>query len=79
MRDSWGFFAGGLEGDALEAAAGASGAHMDGSFEKMLQRLLDDRFPLRMLPPYSAVPEAGFQAFRTWLEHTYPHWTPDAG
>ncbi len=64
---------------ALEAAAGASGAHMDGSFEKMLQRLLDDRFPLRMLPPYSAVPEAGFQAFRTWLEHTYPHWTPDAG
>lgn len=64
---------------ALEAAAGDSGAHIDGSFEKVLHRLLDDEFPLRMLPPYAAVPEAGFQAFRTWLGSRYPHWTPTAG
>ncbi len=64
---------------ALEAAAGDSGAHIDGSFEKMLHRLLDDRFPLRMLPPYSAVPEAGYQEFRAWLEQTLPRWRPDAG
>ncbi len=30
---------------ALEAAAGDSGAHMDGSFEKMLHELLDDALP----------------------------------
>ncbi len=89
------FFQSGVEGDpgtllaqqaelvaveaALEAAAGETGAHMDGSFEKMLHRLLDDRFPLRMLPPYSAVPEDGYRAFRSWLEATLPHWAPDPG
>ncbi len=89
------FFQSGVEGDlgtllaqqgelvaievALEAAAGDSGAHMDGSFEKMLHRLLDDRFPLRMLPPYSAVPEVGYLAFRSWLETTLPRWAPDPG
>jgi dihydrodipicolinate synthase/N-acetylneuraminate lyase len=64
---------------ALEAAAGDSGAHMDGSYEKMLHRVLDDRFPLRMLPPYAAVPEAGYQAFRSWLDIALPQWAPGAG
>jgi len=64
---------------ALEAAAGDAGAHMDGSFEKMLHRLVDDRFPLRMLPPYSAVPEEGYRAFRAWLQTALPHWAPGAG
>ncbi len=89
------FFQSGVEGDlgtllaqqaelvaievALEAAAGDSGAHMDGSFEKMLHRLLDEGFPLRMLPPYSAVPEDGYHAFRSWLEATLPHWAPEPG
>lgn len=64
---------------ALVAAAGDSGAHIDGAFEKMLHRVLDDRFPLRLLPPYASVPEQGYQAFRAWLGETLPHWLPDAG
>ena len=45
----------------LLEAAGDTGAHMDGSFEKMMHKVLDERFPLRMLPPYAAVPdEAGY-------------------
>jgi dihydrodipicolinate synthase/N-acetylneuraminate lyase len=64
---------------ALEAAAGDSGAHMDGAFERMLHRLVDDRFPLRQLPPYAPVPESGYHAFREWLAATHPRWMPDAG
>jgi dihydrodipicolinate synthase/N-acetylneuraminate lyase len=65
--------------EALEAAAGDSEAHMDGAFERMLHRLLDDDFPLRQLPPYANVPEAGYQAFHAWLAATHPRWMPDAG
>lgn len=64
---------------ALEAAAGDSGAHMDGAFERMLHRLVDERFPLDQLPPYAPVPESGYVAFREWLAATHPRWLPDAG
>jgi dihydrodipicolinate synthase/N-acetylneuraminate lyase len=64
---------------ALTEAAGDSGAHIDGAFEKMLHRVLDDRFPLRLLPPYADVPEEGYQRFRAWLGTTLPHWLPEAG
>ncbi len=64
---------------ALEDAAGDSGAHMDGAFERMLHRLVDERFPLAQLPPYADVPETGYRAFRAWLAATHPRWLPDAG
>jgi dihydrodipicolinate synthase/N-acetylneuraminate lyase len=89
------FFEAGLRGDlgellarqgelvaieaALERAAGDSGAHMDGAFERMLHRLVDERFPMAQLPPYAAVPEAGYRAFRDWLAATHPRWLPEAG
>ncbi|MEZ4596095.1 MAG: hypothetical protein R3C32_04185 [Chloroflexota bacterium] len=55
------------------------GAHMDGAFERMLHRLVDERFPMSQLPPYASVPEEGYRAFRDWLAATHPRWLPGAG
>lgn len=57
-------------------AAGGGQAHMDGAFDKMLWRLHDDRFPLRLLPPYDGASEEGFEQFRTALKERFPRWTP---
>jgi dihydrodipicolinate synthase/N-acetylneuraminate lyase len=60
--------------DLSEVVGGT--AHMDGAFDKMLWRLHDNRFPLRLLPPYSGVSEACFERFQRLLEEKYPRWTP---
>ncbi|MES2697009.1 MAG: dihydrodipicolinate synthase family protein [Verrucomicrobiota bacterium] len=41
--------------------------HIDGAFDKMLFRVSDPRFPLRLLPPYESASEADFDAFRQGL------------
>lgn len=41
--------------------------HMDGAFDKMLYRVSDPDFPLRLLPPYHFASEADFEAFRDGL------------
>jgi dihydrodipicolinate synthase/N-acetylneuraminate lyase len=51
-------------------------AHMDGAFDKMLWRLHDPRFPLRLLPPYTAADEDCFRRFRALLQEKYPRWAP---
>ncbi len=38
--------------------------HIDGAFDKMLYRVSDPDFPLRLLPPYEGASEADFEAFR---------------
>lgn len=43
------------------------GYHMDGVFDKMLYRLTDPAFPLRLLPPYATAPEADWAYFRDSL------------
>lgn len=48
-----------------EVAAGRM--HMDGAFDKMLFRLSDATFPLRLLPPYVAASEEDFARFRAAL------------
>lgn len=57
-------------------AAGGGRAHMDGAFDKMLWRLHDERFPLRLLPPYEGATDEGFAQFRATLRERYPRWTP---
>lgn len=48
--------------------AAASGRyHMDGAFDKMLFRLNDPNFPLRLLPPYEAATEEDFVRFHDLL------------
>lgn len=41
--------------------------HIDGAFDKMLYRLTDATFPLRLLPPYATATETDFTRFRDAL------------
>ncbi|MEO6246296.1 MAG: hypothetical protein ABIQ12_12755 [Opitutaceae bacterium] len=41
--------------------------HIDGAFDKMLYRLTDSEFPLRLLPPYATASDADFARFRDSL------------
>jgi len=47
--------------------------HIDGAFDKMLFRVSDPTFPLRLLPPYQGATEEDFSAFRAALP---PAWNP---
>ena len=47
---------------------------MDGAYDKMFSRLLDDEFPLRLLPPYSFVSEDTFTEYRRFIEDSLPQW-----
>jgi len=52
-------------------ALGQDRFHMDGAFDKLLHRLHDPEFPLRLLPPYASATEADFLRFRETLP---PRW-----
>lgn len=49
---------------------------IDGAYDKMLWRLHDGRFPLRMLPPYEGATDEGYQRFDTALREKFPRWAP---
>jgi dihydrodipicolinate synthase/N-acetylneuraminate lyase len=57
----------------LLAAAGPD-VHMDAAFDKMLWRLQDERFPLRLLPPYCGATETAFGRFAEVVRTRFPHW-----
>ncbi|MBL8848865.1 MAG: dihydrodipicolinate synthase family protein [Planctomycetaceae bacterium] len=65
-----------LTGILQALLSGGGKAHMDGAFDKMLWKLHDARFPLRLLPPYVAASEEGFAAFRAALKERFPRWAP---
>lgn len=50
---------------------------IDGAFDKLLWRLHDRRFPLRLLPPYDGLSEAVFDRFAATLKQKYPRWAPE--
>lgn len=54
-------------------------AHIDGAFDKMLWRLHDRRFPLRLLPPYAGVSDDIFDRFAALLREKYPRWVTETG
>lgn len=60
----------------LIAAAGPE-AHIDSAFDKMLWKLQDERFPLRLLPPYQGSTDAGFAKFKEAVRTKYPRWMPE--
>jgi dihydrodipicolinate synthase/N-acetylneuraminate lyase len=66
-----------LVGRELRSAVGP-GPHMDGAFDKLLWRMHDDRFPLRLLPPYQGAPDDAVQKFREGLARSVPQWLPDS-
>jgi dihydrodipicolinate synthase/N-acetylneuraminate lyase len=65
--------------DGLLRAKGATDAHMDGAYEKLMHRVVDPGFPVRLLPPYAAVADEAADAFRAWLARELPGLMPDAG
>ena len=60
----------------LLAAAGPD-VHIDAAFDKMLWRLHDERFPLRLLPPYRGASDEGFRRFAEAVRTKYPRWAPE--
>jgi dihydrodipicolinate synthase/N-acetylneuraminate lyase len=71
-----------LEGELHEiskefhACVGGGVNRIDGAYDKVLWRLHDPRFPLRLLPPYAGASESSTDAFLRFLREHYPHWAP---
>ncbi len=57
-------------GAALKQACGGR-YHIDGAFDKMLYRVTDRSFPLRLLPPYEGASEVDFDVFQAALPETW--------
>jgi len=58
----------------LEPTAGLS--LMDGAYDKALDRLSGIDFPLRLLPPYDAMPDAVFERCLQVMREKWAHWLP---
>jgi len=56
----------------IEPAAGLS--LMDGAYDKALDRLSGLDFPLRLLPPYDAMPDAVFERCKQAMQERWSHW-----
>ena len=67
-----------IEGELSRIAAAfieqLGGAHIDGAYDKVLYWMHDDRFPLRLLPPYAGVAPHLAKQFKDWLRECYPEW-----
>lgn len=63
--------------NALGRAAGP-GCHIDAAYDKMLWKLCDRRFPLRLLPPYQGPSEEAFEGFAKFVREQVPRWLPEA-
>jgi dihydrodipicolinate synthase/N-acetylneuraminate lyase len=60
--------------DVGSNAFGGATPHMDGAYEKVLAKALDRDMPLRLLPPYQAVSDAGFEEFMRGVKARLPAW-----
>ncbi len=60
----------------FHACVGQGRSRIDGAYDKVLWRLHDPRFPLRMLPPYQGATESAADEFLAFLRRDYPHWAP---
>jgi dihydrodipicolinate synthase/N-acetylneuraminate lyase len=60
----------------FHAIVGGGEVRIDGAYDKVLWRLHDARFPLRLLPPYQGATEAAADAFLEFLRQRYPDWAP---
>jgi len=63
-------------GQKFAETVGGGVVRIDGAYDKVLWRLHDPRFPLRMQPPYEGADSAAADAFRAFLYEQYPHWAP---
>lgn len=58
------------------AAFVSTGTRIDGAYDKLLWKLHDPRFPLRLLPPYEGSNPDAAERFTTYLGERFPHWAP---
>jgi dihydrodipicolinate synthase/N-acetylneuraminate lyase len=63
-----------LKGVAKGLVAATDDPKIDGAYDKLLFRMVDPQFPLRMLPPYSANTEAQADQYRSFLQERFPQW-----
>ncbi len=63
---------------ALEALLTAAGKNefMDGAYDKLLYKLHEPGFPLRLLPPYESFTEGDFKTYQEKLKKAAPSWMP---
>lgn len=52
------------------------GVRIDGAYDKVLWKLHDPRFPLRLLPPYEGSNADAAERLGGYLRARYPHWAP---
>ena len=55
----------------------SDGERIDSAYDKVLWRVHDPTFPLRLLPPYTAARPTAAEEFVAFLRETYPHWAPE--
>ncbi len=89
IRRAWDFFNAALLGDkdqllkiqkecallrnALMKTIGTT--LIDGGYDKIFCKLLDEEFPLRLLPPYKSASEEGYRKYKETIETDHPAWS----
>jgi dihydrodipicolinate synthase/N-acetylneuraminate lyase len=63
-------------GQVFHACVGHDASLIDGAYDKVLWRLHDPRFPLRLLPPYRGASESAVDEFLAFLRTRHPAWAP---
>lgn len=56
----------------------AVGTRIDSAYDKVLWKVQDERFPLRLLPPYTGATDAAYERLVDYLRHKAPRWLPPA-
>ena len=93
-KRAWAYFSAGVSGDqhkltelyrelcgvmhAVRRAAGGMGL-TDGAYDKLIAKLAEPEFPLRLLPPYQSSTDAGYRQYLEDLSKNFPSWLPDRG
>lgn len=49
---------------------------IDGAFDKLIWKLHDPDFPLRLLPPYESARDDAATRFNEWIQRNVPAWAP---
>jgi hypothetical protein len=58
---------------ALRESVG-DGPHLDAAYDKILSKVNDSRFPLRLLPPYQGASDDAYLSYQRALSNRFPRW-----
>lgn len=47
---------------------------IDAAYDKVFCKILDNRFPLRLMPPYTSTSEEGYEKYLRFLNDNFPQW-----